>query len=159
MKYLFSLILSMTFLQAGGNPVNIPIQNPSFTEGTTGWKCTAGSSVIQFNGAPMLDLGYGANCQQTIRVLQMPVGVYTLSFSVENFFYWYPGEYTASISLSGAYESPWCSTSFHPLGDSMQVSVACPVRDMYAQDLTIAIYDKGWQSLATNFALKFTPVP
>lgn len=155
MRKLFFLLAAL--LQAGGQPINIPIQNPDFTQGEVGWEFSAGSGVTQFNGIPMAGAGYGSSFQQTIQLPQMPVGIYTLTLSVQNYFYWYPGEPTVSISLSGAYESPWCSYSWHPLGDLMQFILVCPVRDMYAQSLTISLLDKGWPSESTHFSLTFTP--
>lgn len=156
-RLLISLLLSVaSFAQSGGQPINIPIQNPDFTQGETGWTFSSGSGVTIFNGIPMAGIGYGSSFSQTIAVPQMPVGVYTLTASTQNFFYWYPGEPIMSISLSGAYESPWCSTSWHPLGDLMQFVLVCPARDMYAQNLTISFYDKGWPAEFTHVSLAFT---
>lgn len=151
------LLVAGLFVQSGGQPINIPIVNPSFEQGETGWQFGAGSGVNQFNGIPMAGAGYGSSFQQTIQIPQMPVGVYTLAFSAQNYVYWYPGEPTVSISFSAAYESPWCSYSWHPLGDLMQFSLICPVRDMPAQSLMISVYDKLWSTEFTKFSLSFIP--
>lgn len=96
---------------------------------------------------------------QTVRVPEFLTGsgVYTLKFFVASYFYWYPGQYTASASLSSFYEQPLCEASAHPIGDFTQVTLICPANHHYAADMTIALHGKGWASLfAGPVSLTFT---
>jgi hypothetical protein len=94
---------------------------------------------------------------QSVQVPQQPSGLYTLKFFVASYFYWYPGEYTASLSLSTFYESPLCSISGHPVGDFKQIVLTCPVRDKLPGTMTVSLFGKGWPVLFDDVSLTFTP--
>lgn len=91
-------------------PVVIPIANPSFEQGATGWEFAPSSGVAQVGGKNVAYAGYGGTFFQDLgispaKIQQAPgqqagyylEGIYTLKFSVWNFFPSYPGKYDAEL--------------------------------------------------------------
>jgi len=167
------LLFAAIFLQASPQPVSIHIQNPSFEQGTTGWqwsgepsrpfqpaKETSPTPGFPFPPAPdgsmVAVAGYGATFFQDIAIPARPGGIYTLKFFVANYFYWYPGQYIASVTLDSFYEKPLCSASGHALGDFTEITLLCPVRDQPATNLRISFAGNRWSSMFDNASLTFT---
>lgn len=175
-----ALFFLASLLQASGQPINIPLQNPSFSDGFSqaatdrcgpeeyrapGWTFTA-SGVLQIANNPcgiplppssttVALVGYNGGFSQTVQVPAMPVGFYTLNFYVANYSYWYAGDYTAALSLGSSLR---CSMYNHPIGDFLQMSLICPLRDKPAGPLTISFSGAGLTGLVAGpVSLTFTP--
>lgn len=174
MKSLLSLLLfAFILVQEPVQPITIPVQNPSFEQGTEGWKWGAGSQVFQPavasppshnipfppapDGSTVALAGYGSIFFQDIALPKQPSGIYTLKFSVANYFYYYPGQYVASVSLDSFYRKPLCSVSGHALGDFTQITLLCPVRDQVATTARMTFAVNGWSEMFDDVSLSFTP--
>lgn len=179
MKKLF--FLAALFLQAGGQPVPIPIQNPSFEQGTTGWHFGPSSGVIQSGGKLVADAGYGGSFSQVLTTTPANLqeykpgyafdGVYVLTFSVANYFPQYPGYYTANVSY-GTQEL--CEASGWGMAESTQITLICPSPNYLVryrqlggvassgppqgqQPLVIKFHVDGWTLLFDKVSLEFMP--
>lgn len=161
MKLLLATFLLFIFAQ-GGQPISVPIQHHQF------------------------ELGYAATFAQTLpvspRTVQSPSpgwqygteGVYTLTFSVANYFPNYPGYYTAEIGF-GSQEL--CEASGWGTSHPSQVIVTCPSSNYLVIDkalpgggavqgneplvLHFTVNDGspngGWPVLFDDVSLTFTP--
>jgi hypothetical protein len=170
------LFLLAFILQGGGDPIVIPIPNASFEQGTTGWTFDVGSRIFDPasetsptpgepfppapDGAIVALVGTNPVVSDPIAIPTRPSGIYTLRFYAANFFYWYPGQYTVSVSLDSFYET-LCTTSGHALGDFAQITLVCPVRDQPATNLRISftgsVAPTFWPTFFDKFSLTFTP--
>jgi hypothetical protein len=114
--------------------VPVPIQNPSFEQGATGWQFENSSGVTQVAGKEVAYAGYGGTFSQElstspaeVQALANPAyhseGVYTLKFSVTNYFPTYPGLYNAEIDF-GLQEL--CESYGWATGKFTQVTLTCP---------------------------------
>lgn len=177
MKSLLSLLLlASAFLLAQEptpQPIPILVLNPSFEQGTSGWQWSGSrpfepahfaSPTPNFpfppppDGSTVALAGYGSFFFQDIAIPARPSGIYALKFSVANYFYWYPGQYVASVSLDSFYQKPLCSVSGHALGDFTEITLLCPVRDQVATNLRMQFQANGWSSLFDKVSLEFTAV-
>jgi hypothetical protein len=121
-------------LQNGGAVVSIPIQNPSFEQGSTGWTFPLGGGVIkQPDGTSVAYAGSGSRFFQTLNTSPADIqeyrpgytndGVYRFTFSVANYFPSYPGYFKATVSFGTQElcEAPgWGTKTF------TQVTAICP---------------------------------
>lgn len=158
-----TVALASLLMQGGGQPIVVPIQNPSFEEHGTpttsdgfqhcgqvyynipGWHFSAGG-VTQVatpktcdiatppDGSSVANAGWGSTISQDVGPALHGDGVYTLKFYVADYFYWYMGTYKASLFL-GPYEI--CSTSGYAMGDFTQVTLVCPDQRLGAGRLKI----------------------
>ena len=185
---LLAIILALLSLptQTGVQPIVVPIQNPLFEQGTSGWQFGPSSGVMQSGGMPVGYAGYGGSFSQTLGVtpqtIQAPSpgwtyateGVYVLKFSVANFYANYPGYYTAEIDF-GTQEL--CETSGWGTIYFNQVTLTCPGSNYIvfakalpeggpvqgSSDLVIHFTvntgagNGGWPVLFKNVSLTFTP--
>lgn len=91
-------------------------------------------------------------------------GVYTLHFFVANYFYWYPGKYSVSLSLRGP-DQVLCKTSGWGMGDFQDAALVCPSQRKYGHlILTLSSgsatgepYGNGYENLFDKISLSFTP--
>jgi hypothetical protein len=168
-------------------PIVIPIENPSFTEGTTGWQFAGGGGVAQVNGRLVAYAGYKSSFSQTLaaspsKVQQSPIlpagyyveGVYALKFSVANFFPAYPGYFTVEIDY-GSQElgesSGWGTAAFNEVTlvwaspgyiiADKALPDGGPVQGAQNFTLHFTVNDGsangGWTLLFTDISLTFTP--
>lgn len=166
---IIELFLSLA-MQTGGQPVSIPIQNPSFELPTTlpdqnscgqstwrdipGWTFTQSSGgsfgVIAWtcqappDGKQVASLG-NSSMFQDLKVAPQ-IGIYVLKFYVANWFYSYIGGYSASITEG---TKTVCATSGWAVGDFTQVTAVCPVSGYIANN------DRFWSSPG-NLVLHFS---
>lgn len=99
-------------------------------------------------------------------------GFYTVHFFVANYFYWYDGKFSASLSLvpnSSPYSSKQtitlCKTSGWAMGDFVDVTFTCTAQRRYGElFITLASgsgtgepYGNGYENLFDNVSLTFTP--
>lgn len=169
------LILAAIFLTAGQQAVVVPIENASF-ESYAGWKFGAGSRIDSGRAVA----GYGSVFSQDLGVSPSAIqalsnkphyhaeGVYTLKFSVANYFPSYPGYYEAKISF-GTQEL--CDASGWGTRTSTQITVVCPSPGYLLVDkalpaggpaqgssnLTITFSAPGWAVFFDDVSLSFTP--
>lgn len=171
MKKLF--LFAAIFMQAGGQPVSIPIENPSF-ESYAGWKFESGGRIE--NGVALA--GYGSSFSQTLSTTPSALqeyrpgytidGFYVLKFSVANYFPSYPGYYAAKVSF-GTQEL--CETSGWGTRASTQITLVCPSPGYLIvdkalpaggpvqgqQNLAISFSAPGWTVLFDNVSMTWTP--
>jgi len=203
----FLLLLASAFLQAGNQPIVIPIQNPSFEQFTAplthidpcgleertlvnfpAWKFVAApgsggaGGLLKPNGestntkpngcnvplppdGQMVAFAQSTTISQDLGSSPSVDGVYTLTFYVANYFYWYGSAYSASIVISkthGSYGDTvhLCSTSGYAMGDFTKVTMTCPNQRFYG-DLTISLSapagPPNWPVLFDDVTLEFTP--
>jgi hypothetical protein len=134
LAFLF-LILSVTLLPGQAPPpLSIPIQNPSFQQGETGWDFGSGSRLgTGPDGTTDAVAGFGSMFSQTLTTTPAQVqeytpgyardGVYTLKFSVANYYPTYPGYYKVEIDF-GTQEL--CESDGWGTRPFTQVTVTCP---------------------------------
>jgi len=156
----------------------------------SGWQIGAGSGVFQPtnlntcgialppDGATVAIAGYGSKFSQTLSTTPSQLqeyrpgyasdGVYTLKFSVANYFPTYPGYYEAKVSF-GTQEL--CETSGWGARTFTQVTLVCPASAYIVIDkslpggglvqgksnLAVTFTAPGWTLLFDNVSLSFTP--
>lgn len=113
-RLFFPLFCAMaTFAQSGGQAVGIPIQNPSFLLGDSGWQIGAGSGTTQTDcngnalGVTAAYAGYGSSFSQLLTTTPKSLqefqpnhytdGIYILQFDARSCFVSYPGYYIVEI--------------------------------------------------------------
>jgi hypothetical protein len=167
-------------------PIVIPIENPSFTEGTKGWQFGNSSGVAQVGGESFAYAGYGGTFFQELtespaKVQQAPgqqpgyyvEGFYALKFSVKNFFPSYPGKYDVELyygtqSLGETYGWGTAAktevTVIIPSPGYMIAAKSLPTGPLQGQknfSIHITASDGtangGWTLLFKDFSLTFTP--
>lgn len=180
-RFRMAAILALFFfavpIQSGGQQaVVVPIKNPSFEQGTSGWQFGPSSGVTQSKAYA----GYGGSFSQNLGISPQAVqkpspgwqyvteGVYTLNFSVANYFPNYPGYYTAEIYF-GTQEL--CETSGWGASHFSQVTLTCPSSGYIviakslpsggpvqgANDLVVKFSVSGWTVLFDKVSLEFIP--
>jgi hypothetical protein len=163
----------------------VPIENPSFQWGATGWKFGPSSGITQFNdpnhilgSISVAYAGYGGSFSQVLTATPAQLqefkpgytneGVYVLKFSVANFYPSYPGYYTAEVSF-GTQEL--CETSGWGTKSFTEVTLVCPGPGYLVVDkalpnggpvqgqqkLAISFTASGWTLLFDNISMEFTP--
>lgn len=189
-KLLFAFLMPLSLLaQAGGQPIVIPIQNPSFEQGATSWNFIPSSGVMQLNGVPVAYAGYKGSFWQDLGVSPLKIqqrpdkpqgynyeGVYTLKFQAANYFPHYPGYYEVKLSF-GTQEL--CEASRWGMADLTEVTLSCtssgylisakslpgggPAQGQQNFVLTFHVDDGspngGWPVNATKFSLTFKANP
>lgn len=151
--FIMSLLFSM-LAQAGGQPLSIPIHDLS-------------AFTLQKDTTLSRDTGVIASDLQAVS----RNGVYTLKFSVQNYFTVYPGYYEAKISLGQNHEL--CSTDGWATQNFTQVTLVCPspgyiVFDQWPDDspfdpnahLVVSFSNNSvayWPLMFDNVSLSFTP--
>lgn len=167
MKLAATLFLSL-MLQAGGNPINIPVT-------ASGWKFSAGSGPNGTNGC---SAGYVAKCTQDLgispKTLQIyggyhvTKGFYTVTFDVVSALGVYPPYYAIELDY-GTQEL--CSGDGWGEEISTHIVWVCPspgylILDRQlpnqqpaqgASNLVLSFSVNYWKSLADNFTVTFTP--
>jgi hypothetical protein len=153
------ILSSLTLLlQGGGNPINIPVKNTAFMLGY-------GQTLSE-------DLGVSPAHFQEYQPGYTIAGIYTLTVSVANHFYSYPG-YLAYKVTFGSQEL--CDGSVWAEGVLTQVTLICPSPGYLIVDRSL--YDNGtigpvqgksnlvitwsagqtWPVLGRDVSLTFTP--
>lgn len=170
------ILLAAIFLTASPPAVVIPVQNPSFDQGTAGWQFGPDSGVMQSTAYAGNGGAFSQNLGVSPLAVQKPSpgwqyvteGVYTLNFSVTNYFPNYPGYYTAEIYF-GTQEL--CETSGWGALRSNRVTLTCPSSGYIviakslpnggpvqgSSDLVVKFSVKGWIMLFDDVSLTFTP--
>lgn len=163
----------------------IPIQNPSFELPTNlpdsnscgqstyqnipGWTFTQPSGtaygVIAWTCGPIPDgkqvaFLIGSSMSQDLGILPQ-AGTYTLRVSIANWFYFYEGGYTISLTIKG---KPVCTVSGYALGDFTEYPLVCTIDGHIAIDhnnfpagnLGITVSNSiEWPILIDKFSLTF----
>lgn len=101
------------------------------------------------DGKQMVEL-YEAGIYQDVGDAQTN-GVYRLRFFVANYFYWYRGHYSASLSLKqGNAAITLCSTSGWGTGDFTEVTLICPEQRGTGR-LVITLESSGAQTFIPDY--------
>lgn len=188
------LLLAVSVLASGQQTPpsqNVVIQNPSFETplapgGSPGWVPVPGwnASILQSGGgiqvvadssAPdgknvAVALHAGISQDLGIRPQYGQNGTYVLTFYVANWFYPYPGQFTATLSIGTV---PLCSISSWAKGEWQEIPLTCPFsnylsvdRQMQNLGFTPADFflslenpagEYGWQVKFDEVSLSFTP--
>lgn len=187
------LLLAVSVLASGQAPqtVSVPIQNASFEEplapgGSPGWVPVPGwnASVLQYgggvhvspdstapDGADVVVILHGQISQDLgIRPKYGQNGTYLLTFYVANWFYPYPGFFSATLSIGSV---PLCSASGLAKGEWQEIPLTCPFSNYISVDrqmpnigftpadffvsLSNPAGEYGWQVKFDEVSLSFTP--
>lgn len=140
MKRLSFAAMLALLLQGGGNPVSIPVKETSFE--------------IGYGATHSEDLGVSPAHFQEYQPGYTISGTYTVTFSVHNKFFSYPGYLAAKLSF-GAQEL--CDTSIWAEGVYTQITLVCPSPGYLIVDRSL--YENGSIGPvqgAANFVMKFS---
>lgn len=162
MKRILFLLAALVLPMQDSQPtVVVPIQNASFEQGTAGWQFGPSSGITQSNGKTVAYAGYGGTFSQDLGISPMQLqkdqlghvidGVYTLKFSIANYFPPYPGYYEVKVSF-GAQEL--CDASGWGTRNFSQISLVCPSPDYFIIDQ--ALQPDGPAQGASNLKITFT---
>lgn len=92
-------------------------------------------------------------------------GVYAGHFLVGDYFYWYPGQFSASLTLKCGPANKFCAQGTTKvlcpvagwgMGDFTDVTFTCPSQRQYGE-LILTLGSTGYQMLFDNVSLTFTP--